>query len=38
VLFGKTFCQERAANRARKRNVNDPPEMHVSYFCTERHP
>jgi len=34
VLFGKTFRQESVANRARKRNVNDPTNMHVSYFCT----
>ena len=34
MLFGKTFRQESVANRARKRNVNDPTNMHVSHFCT----
>ena len=34
MLLGKTFCQERIANRAGKRDVNDTASMHVSDFRT----
>src|SRR5581483_51601 len=33
VLFCETFCQERVAPGARKRNVNNSTRMNVSNFC-----